>query len=221
MHTLSLYFQNGFQRGLGIFAVLYLLFLFGVVVVNSMQRTSVLSGSLASTDSLSQVEGRTALSEGTKIQLRDFNRVEVREGKPVWEIRAKEARYFASSSVVLVSDADLTVYQSDGSKTFIGSKGAKLHLKDSAVERVELEGDVKVELSGSFVAKTQYAAYLSGERGLSAPGLVKLAGDGYSVEGVGFHMNLESGEVNFLGKVKTFFTPGAEVPKSAQAFARS
>lgn len=81
------------QRIFLLIPVLYLFSLSGIAFYRSSVRKSVITSQalVASNSEGGEDEGEGLLS---KLQLQDFHRVEIKDGKPLWEIKAKDAKYF-------------------------------------------------------------------------------------------------------------------------------
>src|SRR5262245_18802407 len=84
--------------------IAYLLFLGGVVIFRSSTRASVLSSIGTDLATLPEnVSDQSGGSVTSKLLLEDFHRIEVKNGRPVWEIRAKDAKYYPKDFVIHVN----------------------------------------------------------------------------------------------------------------------
>ena len=106
----------------------------------------------------------------------------------------------------------MKIYRSGGSAFTIRSNAARLYLKSQSIDRAELEGDVTFEVNRSTV-KTELAVYDKDERNISAPGTVKILGEGFEVEGVGLDMSVDEQAVELDEAVRSRFEPDAKPPK--------
>jgi LPS export ABC transporter protein LptC len=187
-------------------------------IVKSMGRRSVLfvesPTSEQSTEFNSLDQLRTASG---KLRLQDFHRVEVKGGRSVWEVKAKDARYYPSRKVTHVNDADVVIYRGADSSVRITSRAAKLHLDETSLDRAELEGSVLVALDSDVTIETEYAVYDAAIQEITAPGKVVIKGEGYQVEGVGLDVEIDNEIVKLSDRVYSVFEPDAKSPRSFDA----
>jgi LPS export ABC transporter protein LptC len=194
--------------------VTFLVVLMFTVVIRSNTRRSVLSEGRI-TDSAAAFAD---LEEtGTRIHLQDFHRVEVKDGRPVWEVRAKDAQYFAQERVTHINDSSVIVYRRDHSSVRINAASAKLYMTEESIERAELEGNVVVDLGESVTVTTDMAVYQARTRQIMAPGRVSIEGNGYEVKGARLSLDLDSQLVTLSERVTSRFAPRAELPVSLGA----
>lgn len=194
--------------------VAFALVLMLTVGIRSEARRSVLSDR---GEGSSGVMGSDPDETGTRIQLQDFHRVEVKDGRPVWEVRAKDAQYFAQQRLTHVNDSAVTVYRRDRSVVHINAASAKLYMTQESVDRAELEGNVVVNLGESGTVKTDMAVYQARTREIVAPGRVNIEGSGYEVTGERLNLDLERQLVTLSERVKSRFSAKAEIPKNLNA----
>jgi LPS export ABC transporter protein LptC len=192
----------------------FLLILIITVIFRSNTRRSVLSESRATDSGAAFAE----LEEtGTRVHLQDFHRVEVKEGRPVWEVKAKDAQYFAQEGVTHINDSAVVVYRPDRSAVRINAASAKLYMSEESIERAELEGNVVVNLGESVTVTTDMAVYQARTRKIVAPGRVSIDGKGYEVTGERLSLDLDSQLGTLSERVTSRFAPKAELPASLTA----
>ena len=202
-------FNSRTESVLGNFSLFagYLVF---CVLISSADRKSLLSASALSSDN--PIFGMEP-GIGSRLQLKDFHRVEVKDGRTVWEVRAKEAKYYAGDSVSHVDDAMVKIYRADNSSVHLSSNSARLHLEGTALGRAELEGNVTVLVDNSMRIYTDFAVYDSGVREINAPGHVEIKGEGYAVKGSGLDVAIDKDVLHLSEDVNSMFRPESDVPK--------
>lgn len=144
--------------------------------------------------------------EDSGLFLQDFHRVEVRDGKPVWEVKAKSARYFRTEDLALVNDLALIVYKAKETSVKIQANAAKLYLNTDALKRAELEGSITVDLDQTLQVKTEMATYRKDKNSVIAPGAVKIVGKGYEISGGKMRVSLENQVVELSDGVQSVFS---------------
>jgi len=191
-----------FSLGVGI---LFFLFIGGWLVYRSFNTPGV---ALLSEDVAKEgLELARNLSEvtGTELHLQDFHRVEVKDGRPVWEIKAKDAKYYADQGLTHVTDAEVIIFERRGSPISLKAKVAKLFLKSSALEKAELEGNIVVTRGKQVSVHTNLASYYAKSGKIVAPGPVKIKGTGYVIRGIGMEMFLDKEDIKLLSSVESGF----------------
>lgn len=144
--------------------------------------------------------------EDSGLFLQDFHRVEVRDGKPVWEVKAKSAKYFQNEDLALVNDLALVVYKAKEPSVRIQANAAKLYLNTDALKRAELEGSIVVDLDQTLQVRTETATYRKDKNSVVAPGAVKIIGKGYEISGGKMRVSLENQIVELGDGVQSVFS---------------
>ena len=152
----------------------------------------------------------------SQIELTDFNRVEVREVKKIWAIQASNAKFFKKEGLTHVSDIVLEIFREKKSSVKILSKAARLAIENEIMEKVDLEGDIKVRIDESLSLRADFATYDSIDRVLEVPGKVKIYGTGYELRGNGFRMKIDGEKFFIRENASTMFRAGAKVPEDLQ-----
>jgi LPS export ABC transporter protein LptC len=170
----------------------------------SLPKASVIAISKDSIEPLSSVEvSRSGL------RMQDFHRVDVKDGKTVWEIIAKDARYFALERLAFVNDAIVRIYRSPQSSIVISSDAGKLYLDDVTISQAELEGNIEVVLDESLSVRTQTAQYDKNKGEITSTSHVYIFGPGYEIQGVGLKMVVDEETVDIFKDVESRFEVGA------------
>jgi LPS export ABC transporter protein LptC len=135
--------------------------------------------------------------------IREFRRVKMKDGRPVWEVEAKEARYFEAEERVLVVAPRVVVYFDDGERRAeLSGREGHLDLTDKDLDVVRLEGDVRLALD-DLELTTHDATYERSRELVVAPGPVVIRGRALDVEAVGMEVELEPQRLRLLADVHT------------------
>ena len=196
--------------GLGL---LFISYLFLTVVFRSNERRGVLSlGIVGAADSQSSkgsgslIGAEAKLGDPAQLRLQDFHRVVMKAGKPAWEVRAVEARYYKSSGVTHVNDAQVTVYRKDETPIELSSNAAKLYLKAETLAGADLEGDIRVKLDQSTVVRSEFASYDAEGRKIVAPGEVLIEGEKFAIEGKRLDYEIDNNRLSLNEDVRSRFS---------------
>lgn len=140
-------------------------------------------------------------------RLQNFRRVQMRDGKKVWEIAARQARYVESSGEVAIDAPEVSLYLKDGEVIALRCGEGLLHLGADAQEvtRIELKNDLEIQV-GEFSLRTQEAVYDSEQNTISSPGFVQISGRGLLIEGQGYSVNMDEKFLTLNAEVRTIIT---------------
>lgn len=149
------------------------------------------------------------LDPETDQRMQDFRRVKVRNGKKVWEIAARQARYFSESGEVVVDDPEVSLYLSDGEVIALRCREGRVRLDVGAQEitKMELTGDLEMRF-GDFSLRTQEAIYDSAANVISSPAALHVAGPGFTVHGQGYTIEVAQKRLTLDAAVHTTLTTG-------------
>ena len=105
-------------------------------------------------------------------RIQNFRRVKVEHGRMVWEITAKDARYFEQDNQIVVVEPRMTFFLKDQGRTahLTGNEG-RITLEGHDVSMLTLQGDVVVRLD-DLELDTDEATYERERDLITAPGIV-------------------------------------------------
>jgi LPS export ABC transporter protein LptC len=146
-------------------------------------------------------------SDRPGLTLKDFHRVEHKNGKKVWEIKARQGNYDAKTGQTTVSDAELFLFQSNGDSIFISSPQAILAVEDLSLNRAALSGGVKFKLNEDLTALAPEALFDKSAGLLTSAGPVQIITPTMKIEGKRLKLNLERKTVELLQNVSTVVLP--------------
>jgi LPS export ABC transporter protein LptC len=139
-------------------------------------------------------------------RIQNFHRVKVDNGRKVWEVSAREAQYLEEEQVVRVDAPVVEVYLEDGRTVALRGQGGKVFLAARELQRVELEGDIVVQL-GDYAMSTD-AAHYDADRGvIVAPGRVRITGAGFELQGEHMEVDVAAEQLVLSQRVQTTLWP--------------
>lgn len=116
-------------------------------------------------------------------RIQHFRRVKVDEqGNKIWEVSADEAQYREGEGMVAVRNPMVAFYLKDGREVSLRGKTGTVHLTGKELQRIELEGDIDVQL-GTYALTTDRASYEADRDVVVAPGIVRIKGEGLDIQG--------------------------------------
>jgi len=202
------------QKFCAVLGIGFCAYMFLTVSVRSGERTSILSTDQAFVDAEGYFKGMVEPEPGgSKLHLQEFHRIAVKNGKPVWEIRADDAQYYSKEGVTYLNNAKLIVYRDKDSRVHLQAKSAKLHMIDKSLSKAELVGNIVVSWDGGFTVRTELALYDVTNEEITAPEHVTIQGSGYLIEGEGLEVRLDSQRFMLARQVNSKFTADAKAPE--------
>lgn len=191
----------------------YLLTLLFIAVQRSSARSSVLEGSPSSAAVSSGALSDQLGSIVSRVQLEEFHRIEIKEGKPVWEVHAKDAKYYPREFVTHVNDASLKIFREKDGDISVRSAAARLYLGGTTLTKAILDGNIQIESAKQFAISTESAEFDALARVFRANGEVRIAGQGFDVRGRDFTYEVETGVLTLRHEVRCVFEQGAGIPQ--------
>jgi LPS export ABC transporter protein LptC len=148
-------------------------------------------------------ELRSEIPPGVAQHIRDFRRVKMKHGRPVWEIQAAEAQYFEDEDEITVREPRVVFYLEDGGRraALAGSEG-RMHLDQQELESVTVRGSVRVSLD-DVELETDEASYERERDIITAPGPVTIRGRTVDVRARGMEVEITPQHVRLLADVHT------------------
>jgi LPS export ABC transporter protein LptC len=136
-------------------------------------------------------------------RIQNFRRVKIEKGRMVWEITAKDARYFEQDNQVLVIEPEMTLFLEGNGRAahLVGAEG-RMTLDGRELKTLTLRGSVAVHLDDLQV-ETDEATYDRDRDLITAPGMVTLHGRTLDVRGRGMEVDVGPQHVRLLDDVRT------------------
>ncbi len=139
--------------------------------------------------------------------LNNFERSETRDGKKVWEVKAKQGHYMPQQNQAIVEDAILWMYRTENQTIRLETKHAKLILDGQKLVKAEAYDGVKIIQNDEVTLETERATYDQIQGSLIAPGHVTITSTLYTVVGDGLEGNTDSRDFRLLKNVQTSIYP--------------
>ncbi len=140
------------------------------------------------------------------LQLKEFRRSKVEEGRKVWEITGHEAVYIKADKEAVITSPRLIFYNQNNENVEVRGDQGHIYFKDGKMDRLQLQGGVEIYYQG-FVLKTNEIVYYQRTNLVTSKGKVAMKGKGLDLEGVGAEISLKDSRLRLRNKVKTKIRP--------------
>lgn len=140
------------------------------------------------------------------LQLKDFHRSKIEDGRKVWELFGEEASYFKEQKEAVIKKPRFYHYDKQGEVAEAQGNEARIYLNEKQLERMEIRGDIQVSFQG-YVLKSEVANYFPAKDQIVLPGHTTVSGDGIAVEGARMEVELEDKKIRLIQSVKTRIEP--------------
>lgn len=141
------------------------------------------------------------------MMLKTFRRFESRDGKTVWEFAAKQGKYSPERESAIVSEVDLTLYREKDERINLKADEAVIALVGTTLKTAELKGNVKVTHSKGATLQTDFAVVEYAENRVTAPGLVRINGDLFEIQGEQLEGKIDQRNFTLKKNVSTVIYP--------------
>ena len=140
------------------------------------------------------------------LQIKDFRRAKVEDGRKIWELIGDEARYFKDQREAVIKNPKFFYYDSNGETAETTGAMAHLFFNERELEKMQLEGGIRVSYQG-YVLRSEQAIYLPADQRIVFPSRALVAGNGLELEGSRMEVELESKKLRMLQNVKSRMEP--------------
>ena len=140
------------------------------------------------------------------LQMKDFHRAKLEDGKKMWELFGDEANYFKEQKQAIIKKPRFYYYNKQGEIIETTGATARLFFNEKELEKMQLEGGIQVTYQG-YVLKSDEATYFADAGRIILPKRATVAGNGMEVEGSRMEVELEVKKVRLLQNVKTKIEP--------------
>ncbi len=139
-------------------------------------------------------------------RMTEFRRVKMQDGKKVWEIVARQARYFADTNAVVIDTPEVSLYFSDGEAVALRCQEGTVHLNgESDLLHIDLRGNLEIQM-GAISLKTDQATYDRQKNTISSDGVIYVVGQGFTLEGKGYTVAVDTKQLTLKAEVYTTVT---------------
>jgi LPS export ABC transporter protein LptC len=142
----------------------------------------------------------------SQLQIKDFRRAKIENGRKVWELFGDEANYFKEQKEAVIKKPRFYYYNKNGETAETTGDTARLFLNDKELEKMQLQGGVQVTYQG-YVLKSEEATYFADTGRIVLPQRATVAGNGLEVEGSRMEIEMEVKKVRLVQNVKTKIEP--------------
>ena len=145
--------------------------------------------------------------QGAQFLLNDFHRSEIKNGKTIWEVKAKQGEYFPAKQKAQIFSADVWLFRNENEKVFLNAPEAELSFDGTALNKAFFPGEVHVVYNDLYVVDTSVATYDKASETITSDHPVKLSSALIDVEGARFVANSTENSIIISGGVKTVIKP--------------
>lgn len=147
------------------------------------------------------------LTPGAAVQVKNFHRSMVEDGRKTWEVRGAEATYFKDEERAVIRRPRLVFHRADGRTLEAVSGKGNVFLPGGRLERAVLEGPVEMTYQAARF-RSDRLIYLHADEQVVSPGRVWGVMDGAEFEGESMTYSLTHETVELRGAVRTTIHPG-------------
>ena len=140
------------------------------------------------------------------LQMKDFHRAKLENGRKMWELFGDEANYFKEQKQAIIKKPRFYYYNKQGEIIETTGATARLFFNEKELEKMQLEGGIQVTYQG-YVLKSDEATYFADAGRIILPKRATVAGNGLEVEGSRMEIELEVKKVRLVQNVKTKIEP--------------
>jgi LPS export ABC transporter protein LptC len=150
------------------------------------------------------------------LQMKDFRRAKIENGKKLWELFGDEANYFKEQKEAVIKNPRFYYYNKQGETAETTGNSARLFFNEKELEKMQLQGEVQVTYQG-YVLKSEEATYFADTGRIVLPKRATVAGNGLEVEGSRMEIEMEVKKVRLIQNVKTKIEPDTVAKKDKKS----
>ncbi|HEU5464448.1 MAG TPA: LPS export ABC transporter periplasmic protein LptC [Candidatus Binatia bacterium] len=140
------------------------------------------------------------------LQIKDFHRSKIENGRKVWELFGEEANYYKDQKEAVIKKPRFFYYDKKGEVAETQGDEAVIYLNEKQLDKMELRGGIQVSFQG-YVLTSEEASYIPAKDQIILPSRTKVVGEGIVVEGSRMEVELEDKKIRLLQAVKTKIEP--------------
>ena len=142
----------------------------------------------------------------SSLQIKDFHRSKIENGRKVWELFGEEANYYKEQKEATIKKPRFYYYDKKGEVAETKGEEAVVYLNEKELDRMELRGGIELVFQG-YVLKSEEANYTPAKDQIVLPGRTTVVGEGISLEGARMEVELEGKKLRMIQAVKTKIEP--------------
>lgn len=188
--------QIRFVLGIGMLVVIVVLGYLGARLRQDVETRQMLDEIAASTE-----DG--AVSQ----RMSEFRRIKMKDGRKVWEIAARQARYLTASNTVVIDSPEISFYFQDGETVELNCREGTIHLHEETQDlvRIDLNGGLTMQV-GDVSFTTDRAVYNHQDNTIVSDGVLNVAGEGFTAAGRGYSVTVDTKRLVLDADVRTTVT---------------
>ena len=140
------------------------------------------------------------------LNIKDFRRAKVENGRTVWELLGEEASYDKDQRQAVIHKPRFLYYDKNGEVAEASANIAHVYLNEKELEKMQLEGGIEISYSG-YLLNSQEATYLPAKEQIVMPQRTTLTGEGLELQGASMEVDLGESKVRLVRDVKTKLEP--------------
>jgi len=143
---------------------------------------------------------------GADQRMQDFRHAKMQDGKKVWEVAARQARFSQETGELIIDEPELSLFLDNGEMVALRCREGRIYMDgEQDITRMQLRGDIKMQI-GNFFLHTQEAMYESERNIVSASSPVSITGRGFTAEGQSYTVEVADKRVTLNAGVTTTVT---------------
>jgi LPS export ABC transporter protein LptC len=150
------------------------------------------------------------------LQIKDFHRSKIEDGRKVWELFGEEANYYKEQKEAVIKKPRFYYYDKKGEVAETKGDEALVYLNEKELERMELRGGIQVTFQG-YVLTSEEANYTPAKDQIVLPSRTTVVGEGIALEGARMEVELEEKKIRLIQEVKTKIEPDKLAKKKNMA----
>jgi LPS export ABC transporter protein LptC len=131
------------------------------------------------------------------LNIKDFRRAKVENGRTVWELLGEEASYDKDQRQAVIHKPRFLYYDKNGEVAEASADIAHVYLNEKELEKMQLEGGIEISYSG-YLLNSQEATYLPAKEQIMMPQRTTLTGEGLQLQGASMEVDLGESKVRLL-----------------------
>jgi LPS export ABC transporter protein LptC len=140
------------------------------------------------------------------LQVKNFHRSNVEDGRKTWEISGDEAGYFKAEQKAVIQRPKLSFYQKNGDVISATGNQGEVFLSNGELRKVVLSGAVEIHYK-KMSFSTDELVYLRASNQVISPGKIQATFQGIEVEGSEMELSLSEERMKLKQSVKTVIQP--------------
>jgi LPS export ABC transporter protein LptC len=140
------------------------------------------------------------------LQIKDFHRSKIENGRKVWELFGEEANYYKEQKEAVIKKPRFYYYDKKGEVAETKGEEAVVYLNEKELDKMELRGGIEVTFQG-YLLKSEEANYTPAKDQIVLPTRTTVVGEGISLEGARMEVELEGKKLRMIQAVKTKIEP--------------